>query len=195
MKLKFLFLLLSVGFSRPSQAIVLSFDPSDQSVVLSDNASVDLRISGLGDDILTGLDVDVSFDDSILGFLSFTYGTGLDVFGFGTINGTTIGAGVVNVFELSFDFDEDLMLLQPNDFVLGTFVFSTLSIGTSPLDITFALLSGQFVFDPDLGFEVATELSADVQSGSITVVPEPGALALAALALLSLLAHGHRRRA
>ncbi len=106
-----------------------------------------------------------------------------------------VGAGVVNVFELSFDFDDDLMLFQPNDFVLGTFVFSTLSIGTSPLDITFALLSGQFVFDPDLGFEVATELSADVQSGSITVVPEPGALALAVLALLSLLAHGRRRRA
>jgi hypothetical protein len=126
----------------------------------------------LGDDILTGFDLDISFDDTILGFTGFDFGTGLDSFLIGAnIQDATdfsdgFGSGLVNVFELSFDSDSDLMIFQPNDFVLGTFSFDTLSLGTSALDISFALLSGEF---DDFGF--ATELQAVVQSGSVSVVP------------------------
>ncbi len=189
-------LVLLVGFSFHSQAAVLSFDPSAQAVGLGANASVDLRISGLGDDILTAFDLDVTFDDSILGFQSFTFGTGLDALGLGTLNSATdLGGGVVNVFELSLDFDAVLMIHQPNDFVLGTFSFATLGLGTSALTTTVDTLVGQLVFVPGRG-EVASELPAQAQSGSITVVPvpEPATLTLFGLGLLGLGAARWRKK-
>ena len=177
----------------PASAATLSFDPSNQSVGLSDSVLVDLRISGLGDDILTGFDLDISFDDSILGFQGFTFVTGL---GPGTINDVTdSGGGIVNVFELSFETDEDLMASQPNDFVLGTFNFNALSIGTSALDIIIIGLAGEFVFDDLLGMEVASELSADTQSGSVSVIPVPAAIWLFGTALIGLVGFSKRRQA
>jgi len=179
-----------------ASAITLGFDPSSQSVGLGDPASVDLRISGLGDEILSTFDLDISFDDSILGFQSFTFGTGLDTFGFGTLNGATdFGGGLVNVFELSFDFDQDLIDFQPNDFVLGTFTFDTLSYGTSALDIEVLALGGEFIFDPGLGYFVAKSLDADLQSGSISVVPVPAAIWLFGTGLIGLIGFGKRRAA
>ena len=181
------------GISTQAQAIDLSFDPSAQTVGgIGAPVSVDVRISGLGDDILTGFDLDVSFDDSILGFQSFSFGTGLDTFGFGTINDVVDFGSTVNVFELSFDDDADLHTFQPNDFVLGTFNFTALSLGTSSLDVSSGLLAGELVFDPALGFEVPKSLSADVQSGSVTAVPEPGTLVLLLSGLVTL---GWSRRA
>ena len=198
MKYKILCLLLLASLSFHAQATpILSFDPTDQQVELGGSVSVDLRISDLGDDILTGFDIDVSFDDAILGFDSFAFGTGLDVFLLGA-NFTDVFefGGTVNVFELSFDSDEDLMDFQPNDFVLGTFTFTALMLGTSSLDVTFSLLSGQFEFDPLLGFDVPKELFADVEGGSIEVVsvPEPGTLALLSIGLAGMgLARGKKK--
>ena len=48
-----------------------------------------------------------------------------------------------------------------------------------------SVLSGGFVFDPDLGFEVASVVQADLQSGTITV-PEPGILLLFITGLLGM---------
>jgi opacity protein-like surface antigen len=165
--------------SSQAQAIDISFEPTNQAVGIGETVSVDLRISGLGDDILTGFDLDLLFDDSILGFDSFDFGTDLDIFGFGTNLQfvTDLGFGTVNVFELSFDLDADLQAFQPNDFVLGTFNFTALSLGVSSLDVNILGLAGEFVFDPDLGYDVAKSLSANVLPGSVTV-PEPGTLML-----------------
>ncbi len=185
-RVAFVLLAFSV-LSAQAQATLISFNPGSQSVDLGDVATVDLRISDLGDDILTAFDLDIRFDNSILDFQSFTFGTGLDTFGIGTINGAPdISSGLVNIFEISFDLDSDLMLSQPNDFVLGTFAFDTLSIGTSALDITVNALAGEFVFDPDLGYAVASSLEADLQSGSISVVPVPAAIWLFGTALIGL---------
>ena len=186
MKSKFLCLLLLVGFSFQAQAITIGFSPSDSQVDPGGSTTVDLVISDLGNDILAAFDLDVLFDSSILGFSSFTVGTGLDVFGFGTLNAVTdFGGGLINVFEVSFDFDEDLMDFQPNNFVLGTFTFTGDAIGISALDILILDLAGAFVFDPDLGFEVPKSLQSDAQSGSIEV-PEPGTLLLFASGLLGM---------
>jgi len=164
--------------STQAQAIVISFEPSSQTVEIGDTVNVDLRISELGNDILTGFDLDVSFDDSILGFNGVDFGTGLDVFGLGTINDVIdFGFGTVNVFELSFDLDSDLHAFQPDDFVLGTFNFSALNSGVSSLDASIWGLSGEFVFDDALGYDVPESLWAEVHTGSVAV-PEPGVLML-----------------
>ncbi len=180
-------LLAFAGLSAQAQAALISFNPVNQTVGLGEIATVDLQISGLGDDFLSTFDLDIGFDSSILDFQSFTFGTGLDLLGFGPINGATdFGSGLVNIFEISFDGNQVLRDLQPNEFVLGTFTFNTLSIGTSPLDITVNALGGESFFDFDLGREVALPLEADLQSGSISVVPVPAAIWLFGTALIGL---------
>lgn len=192
MKSRFLSLVLLLGLSFQAQAVVISFVPSDSSVGLGGSAAVDLVVSDLGDDILTGFDVSVLFDDALLVFESFEFGTDcggfscLDVFGLGSFQDVTDwGFGEIEVFELSFDLDADLMAFQPDDFVLGTFTFTGLEIGVSVLDIFVWELAGEYVFDPILGFDVASSLDADLQAGSIQV-PEPGTLLLLMSGLLGM---------
>jgi hypothetical protein len=199
MKNKLLCLVLLLGLSFQAQATVISFVPDFQQTGLGSSVSVDLVISDLGDDILTGFDLDFFFDDTLLGFESFAFGTDcggfscLDVLGFGSLQFVTdFGLGLVNIFELSFDFDEDLELFQPDDFTLGTFTFTGLELGISSLDIFVWELAGGFVFDPDLGFEVPVSLDADVQSGAIEV-PEPGTLLLLMGGLLGMAMHRRNR--
>jgi hypothetical protein len=175
-----------------AHATVIGFAPSSQNTSVGGSVSVDLVVSDLGDDILTGFDLSVLFDDTLLAFDSFEFGTDcfgfscLDVLGFGSLQDAfDWGFGEVEVFELSFDFDEDLELFQPDDFVLGTFVFTGLEIGVSALDILVWGATGGYVFDEVLGFEIASSLAVDVESGSIEV-PEPGTWLLMLSGLLCL---------
>lgn len=174
--------------STQVQAALISFDPSSQSVELGDSVSVDLRISDLGDDSLGAFDIDIAFDDSILDFQSFTFGTGLDVSGLGSVNGFAVAGGDINIFEISLDSPSDLNTFQPNDFVLGSFTFDTLSIGTSTLDLTINALSDEFGF----------LLEAGAASGSIKVaaasVPAPAALWLFGTGLIGLIGFSRRRK-
>ena len=181
---RILCLLVLVGLGVQAQATVISIVPSSSLTSVGGSVSVDIVISELGSDILTGFDFDLLFDDSILSFESFVFGTDcfgfscLDVLGFGSFQDVfDFGGGGVNIFELSFDFDEDLDLFQPNDFVLGTFTFTGLQLGESGLEISINELAGAFVFDEFLGFDIASSLSATVENGSVTV-PEPGSLIL-----------------
>ena len=162
-------LIAAIGFlhAGAGSAALVSFDPVNQTVVQGNPVSVDLVISGLGNDILTGFDLEISFDDSILSFQSFTVGpgaTGLDPFGldFGIFSyGFDLGLGTAAVGDLSFESDATLQATQPDSFVLGTLEFDTLSIGTSALTISLALLAGEL----DASGLFVTELQADLGAG------------------------------
>jgi len=191
--------MIMLGFGMQANATVISFSPSETNVGIGNSVSVDLVISDLGDEILTGFDLSIFFDDTLLGFEGFEYGTDcggfscLDVLGFGSLQDTIDwGFGEVEVFELSFDFDADLMDFQPNDFVLGTFTFTGLEFGISALDIFVWELAGEFVFDDALGDFVASSLDATVESGQIEV-PEPGTWLLLMSGLLGLRMMGRRK--
>jgi len=180
-----------------ASAALVSFDPVNQTVVQGNPASVDLVISGLGNEILTGFDLEISFDDSILSFQSFTVGpgpTGLDPFGldFGAFSyGFESVTGTAAVGDLSLESDATLQATQPDSFVLGTLAFDTLSIGTSALTISFALLAGELDAS---GF--ATELQADLGAGSIEVspIPVPAAIWLFGTGLIGLIGFSKRRK-
>ena len=195
----FVCLIAVLGFLQlgAASAAILSFDPSNQTVGLGDSVSVDLRISGLGADILTGFDLEVSFDDSILSFQSFTVGpgaTGLDPFGldFGLNSyGIDLGFGTAAVGDLSFESDATLQAIQSDSFVLGTLNFDTLSTGTSALTFSYALLAGEL--DPSGLF--VTELQAAVQDGSVSVVPVPAAIWLFGTGLIGLVGFSKRGKA
>jgi len=198
------FSLLHIG---AASAALVSFDPNNQTVALGNPVSVDLVVSDLGADILTGFDLEISFDDSILSFQSFTVGpgaTGLDPFGLDSglfSYGFELFPGTAAVGDLSLESDNTLLGIddgfsplhpdgeQPNSFVLGTLNFDSLSLGTSALTISSALLAGELDAQ---GF--ATELQADVMSGSISVVPVPAAVWLFGTGLVGLIGFSKRRK-
>ena len=179
-----------------ARAAVVGFDPVSQTVVQGNTASVDLVISGLGADILSGFDLEISYDDSILSFQSFTVGpgpTGLDPFGLdgGLFSfGAELFPGTAFVQDLSLEPDATLQMFQPDSFILGTIVFDTLSTGTSALTFSSALLAGE---TGPLG---TFPLQADLLTGSITVsaIPVPAAVWLFATGLIGLIGLAKRNK-
>ena len=176
--------------AAPARAIMLDIDPAAQTVNLNDPATVKLNISGLGAGVapsLSGLDVDIGFDPSVLSFTSVVFGTGLDLLGLGSVTQVTPAANSVNLLELSLDSVADLNALQPAAFTLATLTFATAGVGTSPLTIAVNAL-GDAVGDP---------LMATVSPGSVTVnavaVPEPATWLLVLSGLLAIGAVGRAR--
>jgi hypothetical protein len=183
------------GVASSSFALTLGLSPSSQTILPGASTSVDITISGLGDGFAPSLgvfDLDVTFDDTILGFNSVTYGDPvlgdqLDLFGFGSWTETDAStAGSVNMFELSFDFAADLNDFQADSFILGTLFFDAVGIGTSLLELSVR----------DLGDAEGGALTVDEVNGAsvnVAPVPEPSTFILLAFGL-SGLAYMRKRR-
>ena len=188
---KYLFLGAVLGafllfFVNPSNAILIEFDPASQGVPVGNPVDVDLTISGLGDfasPSLGAFDLDISFNPALLAFSNVIYGDQLDILGLGSVQITTPGVVNVNLLELSLDLPSDLDTLQAGSFTMATLTFDTLAVGTSSLDITINALSDAFG-DP---------LFADVQSGSISPVPEPATILLLVSGMAGLGMFGRRK--
>jgi hypothetical protein len=157
-----------VLFTSSAAALVLSFNPSSQTVGLGAPASVDVRVSDVLPAGLGAYDFDVTFDPTILAYNNVVDGLGL---GFAIGLGATPGVGTVTVSDFSLEAPADLLALQTNEFVLFSIVFDTLALGTSPLGFSAVILG-------DAEGDQITP--AGLTGGSITVaaVPEPGALGL-----------------
>lgn len=165
------FLMLVFCNATVSQAVTLSFDPLLQDVLMGDTVDVDLVISGLGDGVAPSLgvfDLDIGFDSAILDFDSVTFGDQLDLWGLGTLTEVASDLIKINLFELSYDEEDDINTYQVDSFTLATLTFDTLALGTSSLGI----------FIIELGDAGGVPLIATCESGSISVVPEPATLLL-----------------
>jgi hypothetical protein len=168
-----------------SQAIMIGFDPSDQTVNLGDSVNVDVNISGLASfsaPSLGGFDIDFTYDPSILSLGPVTFGSELDLLLLGSIQLDTAGFGTLNIFELSLDPAVILDTLQPDSFTLASLTFDTLALGSSSINI--AAING-------LSDAFGNPLVATTQSGNVDVVPEPGTIMLLGSGLAGL---GYFRR-
>lgn len=164
----FLMVAASVALSSvPAAAIVISVEPASTSVVLGQSTTIDVNISGLGAFVapsLSTFDVEVGYDTSLLSPTLVTFGSELDLFGFGSIQGS--GPGFVlelEAFELSLDAPSDLDALQSGTFTLFTVTFQTLALGTTSIDL----------FVNALGDADGLPLDADVERGNIRIREEP----------------------
>ena len=150
------------------QAASITLEPGAQSVVVGTPVDVAVRISGLpgpgAAPSLSTFDLDISFDPGFVLFDSAVFGDPvlgdqLDLFGFGSITAATPGAGIVNLFELSFDLPGDLVALQEPSFILATLTFNTIAVGTSPVGVAINALGDE------LGNDVALTLGPTTVTG------------------------------
>lgn len=114
----------------------INFNPSTTTIFLGNTFNVDVVISDLGNGSAPSLgafDFDVNYDPTVLSFSGGIFGTGLDLFGLGSISGVTPGATSVNFFEISLDSEIDLNALQPDSFVLVSLAFNAIAVGNSQL--------------------------------------------------------------
>jgi hypothetical protein len=172
--------LAGVAVAQPP-ALSLSFEPSSQTVGLGDSLGVGIRISGLGDftePSLGAFDLDVMFNPAVLDFTGAAFGDPvlgdqLDLTGLGAFTGFTGSLGSTNIWELSLDLPSDLETLQEDSFILATLSFGATGLGTSTLGMSVNAL----------GDSLGNPLSATLGTGSVSVVPLPGAVLLGALGL------------
>jgi hypothetical protein len=173
---------LLVAMSPTSNAFVVGFTPTSQSVHVGDNVSVDITVSDFSaSESLGDYDFVFSFDNSILNLSSIMFGNEL---GFSDQGSVDLGSGDINLYGLSFEDAEFLESNQADSFTLATLSFGTLGLGISSLDI-----SSTFAFGDQFGDPLRAELSSgaiEVLEGQSVGVPEPGALLLLSTGLAAM---------
>jgi len=193
--------------SQSAFAITIGFDPDSQNVNLGDPVTINLTISDLGDhtpESLGTFDLNLLFDPTILGIdTTDSDGDGvidsvdidprsqLDIYGWhlNSMGASLTGPGVLNIYDLSFDDEDDLNNYQDGSFPLATITFSAIGVGTSMLSVDPATIL--------LGDAAGNTLTADLTGGSVSVssvspVPEPTTCLLMGAGLASLI--GLRRK-
>lgn len=178
-------------WSERAAAVSLALSPATQSVTTGGAVDVDIVITDLGSGAaptLAAFDLDVSFDPSVLSFLSVDFGLDLGVPGLDALTSAGLLAGPmrVDLAATSLLANATLDAQQPASFVLATLHFVALAPGTSALAITQAVLADT------AGGPGNNSIAADLAGADVTVVPEPGTAALLAMGIA--LFHARRRR-
>jgi hypothetical protein len=162
------------------QAITIDLLPAFQEVDVNTPVKVDITISGLIEGTAPSLgayDLNIVYDPNMLSFSgssSMSFGDQLDLFGFGSVRMVDDSvAGIINLYEVSFDLVDDLNQLQLSSFTLATLTFAPLIDGMSTLDAIVNAL-GDANGDP-----LETEVNAaQVRVTSTHSIPEPMTLLL-----------------
>jgi hypothetical protein len=165
-------------------SIILSVDPSSQSVPLGAQVNFNVNISSLGNGTALGTyDINLGFDPALLSYSSIAFGSQVDISGLGDIQIVTPGAGTVEVFELSLDPPSELDSLQASSFTLATLTFDTLAVGTnSPVTLSINALGDAY------GNSIAaTAEDGSVSIGGTSLVPEPSTASMVGGGIIALL--------
>jgi MYXO-CTERM domain-containing protein len=177
----------ALAVATPARAVVISFVPSSTTVDIGDFVNIDVQVSELGNEIVSGYDLDVDFDSSIVTAIGVTFSTFLGGPADAFEEFANPSPGVIDFLSVSaITDDNELFALQMGGPVLlATLSFQALAAGTTSL-----------IFDPDdfLGIVItgrdagALEVAAD--TGEIIVreptqTPEPSTLWLGLVGLLA----------
>lgn len=184
-----------------ASAFSIGLSPASASHVVGSPFSLDVVVQGLASDneILSTYDIDIAFQPGI-GYVSAGSSGKLGA----SMFFDTPGSGSVNLFELSFELDGDLVALQGGAFTVATLTFIGNALGSFDFMLTANALGGSQVADPNNPpFTIARDLLGDLGptlTGATVVIadrgnpiPAPGTALLAALGLLALLGGGAGR--
>lgn len=186
--------------ASPAGAIVIQFNPSEDTVSVGDEFSVDIVVTGLdaAGEAISAFDLFIGFDPAIIAPVSVTFGPGSIVasdvffelgntFDLGMSFFGTTGLGSASPFSVSsLSLSPPAAAVQGDSVLLASLTFDALAAGFSDLlflDPAVSNVSDDIFVPPALlAFE-------RVGSGAITVeapvsIPEPGILMLLGTALL-----------
>ncbi len=167
---------LALLFTVDAHAINIDLVADNTSVTAGSLVSVAVNISGLNDMSAPALgvyDLDVIFDNSLFAFNNLIWGDSskgnqLDLNGFGSLQASNLSAGLINLFELSFDDIASLNNGQAGEFTLFTLVFNAVAIGSGNFSLGANLLG-----DAEGAYlSVDTIANTQVSVTGVTV-PEP----------------------
>lgn len=183
--------------SAAQAAVVFSFTPSSQQINVGDSVTVEVSISGLGAEILSGFDINFVWNSSVLGSSSASFSPACDALGAGAVCVNDVNApGDFGLQYFSLLDDDALAAIQPDSFLLGVLTLTGLADGASQLalglDVDFERnLLGRDAATLDVQFE---NTCIAVGSGSCATVPEPASYGLVLLAMAGAIVPGALRR-
>jgi len=188
------------GVAPANATIVVSFDPAAMTVGNSASFSVNVNISGLASDFVSGYDLHLLYDASLLSYVGVVFNTDQlgDLWGSGSLVLDTPAPGNIDLFATSFSSNADLDTNQLNSFTLMTLSFmsdasntgsSLLRFGPSPdydRNVTGAVDADGFAQSLDVQFGQAC-VNVDptgAEGRCVRVIPEPSSYGLLALAFM-----------
>ncbi|MEF8704004.1 MAG: cohesin domain-containing protein [Candidatus Accumulibacter sp. UW26] len=177
--------------TQSAQALRLDMTPSTRNGHVGDLLTYELRVEEVGPNIVTGFDVDIGYDPSVLNLAAFAFGSGLNL-------GDPLASlqqdwlyhpGKLNLSEATLLADADLRALpgQAHDFVLFSLTFTGLAAGSSTLTIDLRGMSG--LSEPNSSCPSCTlipvPLNPDAVIGaSATILPTPAGVPEPSILLL-----------
>lgn len=193
--------LMSMFMMSPSHALLVSLETDSNQVFSGEQVILQLWARDLGSDIVSGFDLDVNFEQNIVGFDSQVFGDALGD-GIDSVQDAVQAGGAINLAEVSFLSDAELESLQSNgagrvDVLLARLFFTANSVGNAEFSLGFdAVFGGLFGAGvADLSFELPLQpLLIEVQAALPNPVPEPETLAIVLIMLGGLAAKRERSR-
>lgn len=182
--------------SAMAAPIVVSFVSSAQHINVGETVTIDVSISGLGSEILSGYDLNFRYNSVILNWLSTDESSVLSQLGSTPfVSNDPFAEGDLGMVAWAFDDDATLAGNQADDFLLFSFKLTGSADGTT----TFGL-GGDLDYERNFTGLRSETLNVDVGSLCVAVgnaqcaVPEPASYALVGLGLLAAFAPAAVRR-
>lgn len=167
-----------------AEAVSIGVVPSATLVASGQLVSVDVVVSGLGvgaPPTISSFDLDLAFASPQLAFAGIAFGTGLGAAGQVFTSSSLLPGPQLDFAVASLLSSASLDASQPASFVLATITFQAGAAGDAALTLTQALLADT------IGAPGSNQIPIGSLTGAtITVVPEPGTLALVALGVAAL---------
>jgi len=187
-----------------SAAIALTFTPSSQHVNIGDTASIDVAISGLGSQILSGFDLNFFFNGAVMGSnrsVDATSATGQ----MGNLYGTppsfsfdVVASGQWGLVSSALASDLVVAANQADSFLLAHFTFladhdgvSSFGLGADPSTERKFVGLDQSILDVSIGSACVAVGTGQCENS----VPEPASLALLGLGFAGLASSRRKRLA